>query len=75
LRKQNSLEGNESGDGFGCGIPSTEAEWDYAIKNILDIGFKVFRLDSSNLKLWDDTPIENGDLDTSLPAWMGSLTT
>ena len=26
-------------------------------------GFKVFRLDSSNLKLWDDTPIENGDLD------------
>ncbi|MBD5154245.1 MAG: site-specific DNA-methyltransferase [Oscillibacter sp.] len=28
----------------------------------LDVGFKVFRLDSSNLKLWDDTPIENGDL-------------
>ena len=30
----------------------------------LDTGFKVFRLDSSNLKLWDDTPIENGDLDS-----------
>lgn len=30
----------------------------------VDIGFKVFRLDSSNLKLWDDTPIENGDLDS-----------
>ncbi len=30
----------------------------------LDIGFKVFRLDTSNLKLWDDTPIEGGDLDT-----------
>ncbi len=29
-----------------------------------DTGFKVFRLDSSNLKLWDDTPIENGDLDS-----------
>ena len=29
----------------------------------IDTGFKVFRLDSSNLKLWDDTPIKNGDLD------------
>lgn len=45
-------------------MPSTENEWEYAAKNILDIGFKVFRLDSSNLKLWDDTPIENGDLDS-----------
>ena len=24
----------------------------------------MFRLDSSNLKLWDDTPIESGDLDS-----------
>lgn len=30
----------------------------------LDTGFKVFRLDSSNLKLWDDMPIESGDLDS-----------
>lgn len=30
----------------------------------LDTGFRVFRLDSSNLKLWDDTPIESGDLDS-----------
>lgn len=30
----------------------------------VDTGFKVFRLDSSNLKLWDDTPIESGDLDS-----------
>lgn len=27
----------------------------------VDIGFKVFKLDSSNLKLWDDTPIGNND--------------
>lgn len=27
-------------------------------KSLTDIGFKVFRLDSSNMKLWDDTPIE-----------------
>lgn len=34
------------------------------IPSQLDIGFRVFKLDSSNLKLWDDTPIENGDLDS-----------
>lgn len=30
----------------------------------LDVGFKVFKLDTSNMKLWDDTPIEDGDLAT-----------
>ena len=30
----------------------------------LDVGFKVFKLDTSNMKLWDDTPIEGGDLET-----------
>ena len=30
----------------------------------LDTGFKVFKLDTSNMKLWDDTPIADGDLDT-----------
>lgn len=30
----------------------------------LDTGFKVFRLDSSNLRLWDNTPIETGELDS-----------
>jgi len=28
----------------------------------LDIGFRVFKLDTSNLKIWDNTPILNGDL-------------
>lgn len=64
MQQVTSGQGNENGEGFGCGMPSTENEWEYAAKNILDIGFKVFRLDSSNLKLWDDTPIENGDLDS-----------
>jgi len=64
MRQITSGQGNESGKGFGCGMPSTEAEREYATKNILDISFKVFRLDSSNLKLWDDTPIDNDDLDT-----------
>ena len=30
----------------------------------LDVGFKVFKLDTSNMKLWDDTPIEDGDIIT-----------
>lgn len=64
MQQVTSGQGTENGEGFGCGVPSTEAEWEYATKNVLDIGFKVFRLDSSNLKLWDDTPIESGDLDS-----------
>ncbi len=36
----------------------------YTIHSTLDTGFKVFKLDSSNMKLWDDTPIEDGDLET-----------
>lgn len=30
-------------------------------KKPLDIGFKVFKLDTSNLKLWDNTPITGDD--------------
>ena len=33
-------------------------------KPLPDIGFRVFKLDSSNLKIWDDTPIEDGDVAT-----------
>ena len=31
-------------------MPSTQSEWDYAIKNILDIGFRVLKCDSGNMK-------------------------
>lgn len=30
----------------------------------VDTGFKVFKLDTSNLKIWDDTPIEDDDVET-----------
>ena len=30
---------------------------------LLDIGFKVFKLDTSNMKLWDTAPIADGDAD------------
>ncbi|NLE24928.1 MAG: site-specific DNA-methyltransferase [Clostridiaceae bacterium] len=36
---------------------------DDANKNPLDIGFRVFKLDTSNLKTWDSTPIENEQLE------------
>ena len=32
-------------------------------KKPLDIGFKVFKLDTSNLKTWDGTPIEDKQID------------
>ena len=32
-------------------------------KTPLDIGFKVFKLDTSNMRLWDATPIADGDAD------------
>ena len=38
-------------------------------KPVVDVGFKVFKLDSSNLKVWDDTPIPDGDVE----ALMGRL--
>ena len=57
MRRVTSGVGNLKGEGWGCGMPSSENEWSYAIKNIIDVGFKVFRLDTSNLKLWDSTPI------------------
>lgn len=34
-----------------------------AEKEPFDIGFKVYKLDTSNLKIWDSTPIENDQLD------------
>lgn len=33
-------------------------------KPLPDAGFKVFKLDTSNMKIWDDTPIEDGDVAT-----------
>ena len=33
------------------------------VKSPLDVGFRVFKLDTSNLKTWDATPIEDEQLD------------
>ena len=50
MQSVTSGAGNLKGQGWGCGMPSTQSEWDYAIKNILDIGFRVLKCDSSNMK-------------------------
>ena len=43
------------------------------IKSSVDVGFKVFKLDSSNLKIWDDTPIEDNDVDILLNRMAGHV--
>ena len=42
---------------------NTQIEMGQEDKKPLDIGFKVFKLDSSNLKTWDNTPISEEQID------------
>jgi adenine-specific DNA-methyltransferase len=42
-------------------------------KTSLDIGFKVFKLDTSNLKLWDDMPVTGDDALTELEARLRNM--
>ena len=42
-------------------------------KSNLDVGFKVFKLDTSNIKLWDDTPIIASDIETLLDRMAGHI--
>ena len=41
----------------------TLSDWVGKEKTIPDVGFRVFKLDTSNLKSWDATPIEDEQLD------------
>ena len=42
---------------------NTQMELGDEEKSPLDVGFKVFKLDTSNLKTWDGTPIEDKQID------------
>ena len=42
---------------------STQVKLDDEEKKPLDVGFKVFKLDTSNLKTWDNTPIKDTQID------------
>lgn len=50
------------------GMIERESTAEYLIKTetkmapALDVGFRVFKLDTSNLKIWDNTPIPGGDI-------------
>ncbi len=48
--------GRADGTGYGMGMPTSESEWEYITKNVLDIGFRVLKLDSSNIKDVDKRP-------------------
>ena len=50
LQDVTSGRGNSKGEGWGCGMPVTPEEHAFAIKNILDIGFRVLKLDDTNMK-------------------------
>lgn len=65
--------GNSKGEGWGCGMPTTKDEWDYDIQNILDVGFKVFKLDTSNLKTWDNTLVAEDDMQVLLDRMNGMI--
>ena len=45
-----SGKGNINGEGWGCGMPTTLEDRAFAIKNILDVGFRVLKLDDTNMK-------------------------
>ena len=45
-----SGKGNINGEGWGCGMPTTPEDRAFAIKNILDVGFRVLKLDDTNMK-------------------------
>ena len=42
---------------------NTQMELGDEEKSPLDVGFKVFKLDTSNLKIWDGTPIQDKQID------------
>ena len=50
LQNVTSGKGNLKGEGWGCGMPTTAEECAFANKNILDIGFRVLKLDDTNMK-------------------------
>lgn len=42
-------------------------------KPSVDVGFKVFKLDSSNLKLWDDTPVAEDEIEVLFDRMAGHI--
>ena len=49
LQSVTSGAGNSKGEGFGCGMPTTAEEREQITKNVIDIGFRVFKLADTNM--------------------------
>ena len=75
LQQATSGTGNIKGEGYGCGMPTTQSEWETTMKEIFDIGFRVFKLDTSNLKTWDGAPVapKEGDVIGELENRMNAM--
>lgn len=62
LREAASGKGRLDSTGYGMGIDNIEEYRKHTGDIVLDSGFKVFKLDTSNLKTWDSEPIAEDDL-------------
>ena len=49
LQSVTSGAGNSTGEGFGCGVPTTDEERAQFAREVLDVGFRVFKLDDTNM--------------------------
>ncbi len=58
LEEVSSGIGRLDGVGYGMGIDNLEEYSKATGDMILDTGFRVFKLDSSNLQTWDATPVD-----------------
>lgn len=52
---------------------TADFEYEMDIYEKLDIGFKVFKLDTSNLKTWDSTPVTEEDIQLLLDRMNGMI--
>ena len=63
LQSVTSGAGNSKGEGFGCGMPTTAEEREQITKNVIDIGFRVFKLADTNMT---DVFYSAGDYDQTM---------
>ena len=63
LQSVTSGAGNSKGEGFGCGMPTTAEEREQITKNVIDIGFRVFKLADTNMT---DVYYSTGEYDQTM---------
>lgn len=63
LQSVTSGAGNSTGEGFGCGMPTTDEERAQIAREVLDVGFRVFKLDDTSMT---DVYYSAGEYDQSM---------